>query len=60
VVIFGHSWGSALGVLYAGRFPEKVAACIGSGQYGDAAAGHAASYAYGLGEGHSAAATGAR
>jgi pimeloyl-ACP methyl ester carboxylesterase len=32
VVIFGHSWGSALGVLYAGRFPEKVAAYVGSGQ----------------------------
>jgi len=25
VAIFGHSWGSALGVLYAARFPEKVA-----------------------------------
>jgi pimeloyl-ACP methyl ester carboxylesterase len=50
VVIFGHSWGSALGVLYAGRFPEKVAAYVGSGQYGDVAAGHAASYAYALDE----------
>jgi pimeloyl-ACP methyl ester carboxylesterase len=48
VVLFGHSWGSALGVLYAGRFPDKVAAYVGSGQYGDAAAGHAASYAYAL------------
>ena len=35
VVIFGHSWGSALGTLYAARFPEKVAAYVGSGQYGD-------------------------
>ena len=26
VVLFGHSWGSALGVLYASRFPHKVAA----------------------------------
>ena len=50
VVIFGHSWGSALGALYAARFPEKVAAYVGSGQYGDAAAGEAASYAYGLAE----------
>lgn len=25
VVIFGHSWGSVLGALYAARFPEKVA-----------------------------------
>ena len=39
VVIFGHSWGSALGVLYASRFPQKVAAYVGSGQYGAAAAG---------------------
>lgn len=45
VVLFGHSWGSALGVLYAARFPEKVAAYVGSGQVGDASAGEAASYA---------------
>ena len=49
VVIFGH-WGSALGTLYAARFPDKVAAYVGSGQCGDAAAGEAASYAYGLAE----------
>jgi pimeloyl-ACP methyl ester carboxylesterase len=24
VVIYGHSWGSALGVLYAARYPEKA------------------------------------
>jgi pimeloyl-ACP methyl ester carboxylesterase len=35
VSILGHSWGSALGVLYAARSPEKVAAYIGSGQIGD-------------------------
>jgi pimeloyl-ACP methyl ester carboxylesterase len=29
VAILGHSWGSALGVLYAARFPEKVSAYIG-------------------------------
>jgi len=34
VAIFGHSWGSALGVLYAGRFPDKVATYVGSGQIG--------------------------
>lgn len=50
VVIFGHSWGSALGVLYTARFPEKVAAYVGSGQYGDAAAADAASYAWALAE----------
>ena len=50
VAIFGHSWGSALGVLYAARFPHKVAAYVGSGQYGDAAAGEAASYGFALAE----------
>ena len=50
VAIFGHSWGSALGVLYAARFPEKVAAYVGSGQIGDWAAGESASYAFALAE----------
>ena len=50
VAIFGHSWGSALGVLYAARFPEKVAAYVGSGQIGDHPAGEAASYAFALAE----------
>jgi pimeloyl-ACP methyl ester carboxylesterase len=50
VAIFGHSWGSALGMLYAARFREKVAAYVGSGQIGDAAAGEAASYAFALAE----------
>lgn len=50
VAIFGHSWGSALGVLYAARFPEKVAAYVGSGQIGDAAAGESASYAFAVAE----------
>jgi pimeloyl-ACP methyl ester carboxylesterase len=50
VTIFGHSWGSALGVLYAARFPEKVAAYVGSGQIGDWAAGESASYAFALAE----------
>ena len=50
VAIFGHSWGSALGVLYAARFPEKVAAYVGSGQVGDWLAGEASSYAFVLAE----------
>ncbi len=50
VAIFGHSWGSALGVLYAARFPEKVAAYVGSGQIGDSVAGESASYAFALAE----------
>ena len=45
VVLFGHSWGSALGTLWAARFPEKVSVYVGSGQIGDWAAAEAASYA---------------
>ena len=50
VALFGHSWGSALGVLYAARFPEKVAAYVGSGQVGDWAAAESATYAWALAE----------
>ena len=48
VAIFGHSWGSALGLLYAARFPRKVAAYVGSGQIGDWEAGELASYEFAL------------
>lgn len=48
VTLFGHSWGSALGVLYASRFPGAVSAYVGSGQVGDWPAAEAASYAYTL------------
>lgn len=44
VAIFGHSWGTALGVLYASRYPGKVAAYVGSGQVGDWTATEAAVY----------------
>lgn len=50
VAIFGHSWGSALGVLYAARFSEKVAAYIGSGQIGDWARAEATSYEFAVAE----------
>jgi pimeloyl-ACP methyl ester carboxylesterase len=50
VAIFGHSWGSALGMLHAARFPQKVTAYVGSGQIGDWAAGESASYAFALAE----------
>jgi pimeloyl-ACP methyl ester carboxylesterase len=50
VALFGHSWGSALGVLYAARYPAKVSAYIGCAQIGDSAAGEAASYALALAE----------
>ena len=48
VVLFGHSWGSALGVLYASRHPDKVAAYVGCAQIGDWPAAEAASYALAL------------
>jgi pimeloyl-ACP methyl ester carboxylesterase len=50
VAIYGHSWGSALGVLYAARFPEKVAAYVGAGQMGSWPASEASSYAFVLAE----------
>ena len=48
VVLYGHSWGSALGVLYAARFPQKVAGYVSSGQIGDWALGETASYQFAL------------
>lgn len=50
VVLYGHSWGSVLGVLYASHFPEKVAAYIGTGQIGEWAAFETASYQFVLAE----------
>jgi pimeloyl-ACP methyl ester carboxylesterase len=48
VVLLGHSWGSLVGVLYARRYPAKVAAYVGVGQVADMAASEAASYAFTL------------
>jgi pimeloyl-ACP methyl ester carboxylesterase len=50
VAILGHSWGTALGVLYAARFPEKVAVYAGVAQVGDSAASERVSYAKALAE----------
>ena len=50
VTIFGHSWGSALGALYASRFPKKVAVYVGCEQVGDSIAAEQASYAFALAE----------
>ena len=50
VAIYGHSWGSALGVLYASRFPEKIAAYVGAGQIGDWPASEALCYDFTLEE----------
>jgi pimeloyl-ACP methyl ester carboxylesterase len=50
VVLLGHSWGSALGAIYAARFPEKVSVYVGAAQIGDSPLGESMSYAYGLAE----------
>jgi pimeloyl-ACP methyl ester carboxylesterase len=50
IAIHGHSWGSALGVLYAARFPDKVAAYVGSGQIGDWLASEVICYQFTLTE----------
>jgi pimeloyl-ACP methyl ester carboxylesterase/membrane protease YdiL (CAAX protease family) len=53
VAILGHSWGSALGAIYAARFPEKVSVYVGAAQIGDSAAGESLSYSFGLAEAES-------
>jgi len=50
VALYGHSWGSVLGILYTERFPEKVAAYVGTGQIGEWAAFEIASYQFILAE----------
>ena len=50
VAILGHSWGSALGAIYAARFPAKVSVYVGAAQVGDCAAAESLSYSYGLAE----------
>jgi pimeloyl-ACP methyl ester carboxylesterase len=50
VVIYGHSWGSTLGMLYAARYPEKVAAYVGAGQIGDWPASEVICYDFTLAE----------
>jgi len=50
VAIYGHSWGSVLGVLYAARHPEKVSVYVGTGQIGNWPASERMSYEYTLAE----------
>ena len=50
ISIFGHSWGSVLGILYSVRFPQKVATYVGCGQYGNWSDAESASYAYVIAE----------
>ena len=46
VVLLGHSWGTAIGIVYAARFPEKVAAYVGISQVADMREGERLSYEY--------------
>ncbi len=48
VAIYGHSWGSALGVLYSARFPHKISAYVGGAQIGDWPASEAICYDFTL------------
>lgn len=48
VTLIGHSWGSALGVLYVQRHPDKVALYIGTGQVASMPAGEIVSYRFAL------------
>ena len=50
VALFGHSWGSVLGPIYAARHPGRVAAYIGCGQIGDWRAAESASYRWAVEE----------
>jgi pimeloyl-ACP methyl ester carboxylesterase len=50
VAILGHSWGTALGAIYAARFPEKVSVYVGAAQIGDWAAAESLSYSFALAE----------
>lgn len=44
VALLGHSWGSAIGILYAARHPDKVSVYAGTGQVADVPRGERASY----------------
>lgn len=50
VVLVGHSWGTMLGVLYASKHPDKVAAYVGLGQMADKPRAELLSYDYTLRE----------
>ena len=50
VVLLGHSWGSAIGLLYAARHPGKVAAYVGVAQVADMREGERLSYEFALRE----------
>jgi pimeloyl-ACP methyl ester carboxylesterase len=50
VIVLGHSWGSAVGTLYATGAPAKVAAYVGVGQISNMLASETLSYRFALSE----------
>lgn len=50
VALLGHSWGSALGALYAARHPEKVSSYLGVAQIASMPEGEAMAYTATLAE----------
>jgi proline iminopeptidase len=48
VVLLGHSWGTVLGIIYAHRHPENVAAYVGTGQMVNPVEGERLSYEWAL------------
>ena len=48
IILLGHSWGSALGTIYAFQHPEKIAAYVGIGQAANMPEGERVSYDYAL------------
>jgi proline iminopeptidase len=50
VALLGHSWGSAIGLLYARDHPDKVSVCAGTGQVADMVEGERRSYAFAVAE----------
>lgn len=50
IILVGHSYGSYLGVLLCGRYPEKIAAYVGIGQLADGAENERISHEFVLGE----------
>ena len=50
VVLVGHSWGTAIGLLYAAAHPEKVAAYVGVAQVADMRRGERLSREFALRE----------
>lgn len=50
VVLLGHSWGTALGIIYSQRFPQNVAAYVGVAQIADMPEGDRYTYDYAFSE----------